>query len=57
MDFILYGIEVYTLVEGVTNFKYMGRPMDQTDNDWPYVRQKVKRAQRFWGGLGKMLGG
>ena len=31
MDFILYGREGGALVEEVSNFKYLGRPLDQTD--------------------------
>ena len=26
------------LVELVANFKYLGRPMDQTNNEWPALR-------------------
>ena len=33
MEFILYGEEGGELVEGVENFKYMERPLDQTDDD------------------------
>ena len=55
MEFILYRREGDALVEGVANFKYMGRKLDQTDYDWPVVRRNVKRAQRVWGMLGKLL--
>ena len=37
MEFILYGREGDALVEGVSNFKYLGRPLDQTDDDCPEV--------------------
>ena len=37
MELILYDIEWDTLVELVANFKYLGRPLDQTDNDLPAV--------------------
>ena len=43
------------LVEGVENFKYLGRPLDQTDDDWPAVRHNVKRARMVMWRLGKML--
>ena len=35
MEFILYGMEEGVLVEGVAQFEYLGRPLDQTDDDWP----------------------
>ena len=34
MESRLYGKEGGALVEGVANFKYLGRPLDQTDDDW-----------------------
>ena len=37
MEFILYRREGDMLVEGVANFKYLGIPLYQTDNDWPEV--------------------
>ena len=49
MEFILYRREVDALVEGVSNFKFMGQPLDQTNDDWLAVRRNIKRAQRVWG--------
>ena len=43
------------LVEGVAQFEYLGRPLDQTDDDWLAVRCNVKKARRVWGRFGKML--
>ena len=37
MEFILYGREGDALAEGVANFKYLGRPLDQMENYWPAV--------------------
>ena len=37
-EFILYGEEGYDLVEEVVNFKYLGRNLYQTDDDWTLVR-------------------
>ena len=42
------------MVEGVENFKYLGQTLDQTDDDWPAVRQKIMRARLIWGRLGKI---
>ena len=33
------------MVEGVEFFKYLGRTLDQTDDDFPEVRQKIMRAR------------
>ena len=43
------------MVEGVENFKYLGQTLDQTDDDWPAVRQKIMRARLIWGRLGKIM--
>ena len=50
MEFSLYGREGETLVEGVEKFKYMGRPLEQTEDDWLAVIQNAKQALRVWGG-------
>ena len=34
MDFSVYGREEDELVEGVINFKYLGRPLKQYDNNF-----------------------
>ena len=38
MEFNLDGEEGDKRVENVPTFRYMGRPLDQTDNNWPAVR-------------------
>ena len=45
MEFSLYVREGSALVEGVTTFKYLGQPLDQTDDNWPAMRRKIKRAR------------
>ena len=42
MDFVLYGMEWDAIVEGVTQFKYLGRPLYQIDYDCPVVRRNFK---------------
>ena len=49
IDLSLYGRKGGELVEGVVKFKYMGCPLDQTEDDWPSVRRNVKRVWRVWG--------
>ena len=43
-ELILYGREGGVLVEGVENFKYLGRPLYQIDNDYPVVQWNVNWA-------------
>ena len=55
MDFILYRREGYALVGGVSIFKYLGKILEQMEDDLSAVRRNIKQAQRFWGRLGKLL--
>ena len=55
MEFIMYREEGYNMVEGVANFKYMGENLDQTDDNWPAVRQNIMCTRLVWGRLGKLL--
>ena len=55
MKFSLYGEEGDKMVEGLENFKYLGRILDQMDDDWIEVRQKTMRARLLWRRLGTML--
>ena len=43
------------MVEGVTTFKYLGRPVYKTDDDWPGVRRNIMRARSVWGRLKTLL--
>ena len=55
MDFSLYGIEEDDLVEGVTQFKYLGIPLDQSDNKRHSIFRNISRAQKVWGRMGNIL--
>ena len=39
----------------MANFKYLGQNLDQMDDDWPAVSQKIMWARSVWGRLGKLL--
>ena len=42
-------------MKNVTTFRYLGRSLDQTDDDWPDVRKNIMRARSVWGRLGTLL--
>ena len=55
MEFNLDGEEGDERVENVRTFRYLGRPLDQTDDDWTAVRRNIMRARSVWGRLGTLL--
>ena len=44
-----------TTMTAVTSFKYLGRIMLTTKNNWPEVDQNLRRAQGKWGRMVKIL--
>ena len=55
MEFSLEGGEEEERVYHVATFQYMGRPLDQTDDNWPAVQWIIMRARSVWGRLGTLL--
>ena len=55
MYFNLYGREGYDRVENVPTFRYLGKPLDQKDDDWPDVWRNIMHARLVWGGLGTLI--
>ena len=53
--FSLKGEDGEEIIEGVETFKYLGRILNRSDNDWPWVLQNVGKACRIWNRLGKLL--
>ena len=51
MDFGIHKIDGDELVEGATQFNYLGRPLDQFENDCP----KISENQEETGGLGWLV--
>ena len=43
-------------IEAVTEFRYLGRLLTATDDDWPAVAGNIKKSRRSWGRLDKVLG-
>ena len=42
-------------IESVLEFKYLGRILAATDNDWPAVVENLSKARRSWGWLSRVL--
>ena len=53
--FILTGEECAECIKGVETFKYLGRILDLSDEDWPEDLQNLGKARRVWNRLGKIL--
>ena len=45
-----------TKMRAVTDFKYLGRVLTNTDDDWPAVAGNIRKAQASWGRLARILG-
>ena len=43
-------------LEAVPSFKYLGRILSSTDNNWPAVEKNLQQAQGKWGLIVKILG-
>ena len=43
-------------IRAVTEFRYLGRVMTNTDNDWPAVEGNLRKARVTWGKLARILG-
>ena len=50
--FHAYGVQM----RAVTEFKYLGRVLTNTDDDWPAVAGNIRKAQANWGRLARILG-
>ena len=50
-DFKAYGEPM----EAVLKFKYLGRILTATDDDWSAVAGNLKKARRSWGRLARVL--
>ena len=43
-------------MEAVSEFRYIGRLLTATDDDWPAVAGNIKKARGSWGRLAWVLG-
>ena len=52
MYFVLYEREGDAMVKGVDQFKYLGQTLDQSNDNWPIIRQDISREWKVWVLLG-----
>ena len=45
-----------TKMRAVTEFKYLGRVLTNTDDYWPAVAVNMRKKQASWGRLARILG-
>ena len=43
-------------MQSVTEFRYLGRVLTNTDDDWPAVARNLRKARVTWGRLARVLG-
>ena len=53
--FILTVEDNLECIEGVETFKYLGRLLDRSDDEWLEVLRNVGKARRLWSWLGKLI--
>ena len=54
-SFSLTGEDEAECIEGVGIFKYLGRLMDRSDDNWLAFRKNTRKARQVWGNLGKLI--
>ena len=45
-----------TKMRAMTEFKYLGRVLTNTDDDWPALAGNIRKVRASWGKLAKILG-
>ena len=53
--FSLTGEEEAECIKGAEVFKYLGRQMDRSDNDYSEVLRNIRKSRQVWGRLGNLL--
>ena len=53
--FSLAGDDETGCIEDVNNFKYLGRILEWSDDDWSAVRRNFRKARQVWSLLRKLL--
>ena len=48
-------MEYDTLVEGVAQFQYLGRKLEETDCDWMVVQRNISKTREIWRSLREIL--
>ena len=55
MEFSIDGGKGDNMVYVVATFRYLGRTLDQTDDDWTAIQRNIIRVRLVWGRLGILL--
>ena len=55
VNFSLMGEEGADNIKGVDIFKYLGRPLDRSDDNWTEVLRNIQKVRQVLGHLGKFL--
>ena len=55
VEFSLTGEYDAECIEGMENFKYLGRILYRSDDNWTEVLWNVGKARRVWSQMGKLL--
>ena len=42
-------------MDNVPTFRYLGRTLDQMDDDWTAVQRNIMRERSVWGRLGTLI--
>jgi len=42
-------------LQAVSVFKYLGRPLSNSDADWPAVYYNLKKTRKRWAGVSRVL--
>ena len=53
--FILIWEEEVERIEGLGRFKYIGRLLDWSDDNWPEVLRNIRKARQVQGRLGGII--
>ena len=55
VEFRLTREEGEETIEVLALFKYLGRTLENSKDEWPLVRQNIRKARQVWGRIGVIL--
>ena len=54
-DFSLKGEDGAESLNGVDSFRYLGRILHRSNDNWPVVLRNIWKARQVWDNLGELL--